>query len=186
MSFTRFHDDPCRIKKKLQESTDQGKYMLNKPGYGDKPVFMEDPYIRLESWGANLRTNTINLESNLKGLNMPLNRDCFDYTKNNVDSREIVYQSVNPITEQSRATHPAWLYKDLEQVNWGILPLDPQENTCLPFHNNLDTRLLEKDYYQPNKGCIFNEDNKSLPVLPFAGFATNSNDCDKTDSCKNI
>ena len=29
MSFTRFHDDPCRIEKQLQESTGTGKYMLN-------------------------------------------------------------------------------------------------------------------------------------------------------------
>ena len=28
----RFHDDPCRINKQLQESTDPGRYMLNVPG----------------------------------------------------------------------------------------------------------------------------------------------------------
>ena len=32
MSFTRFHDDPARIQKQLQESTDQGNYMINVPG----------------------------------------------------------------------------------------------------------------------------------------------------------
>ena len=26
MSFTRFHDDPCRIAKQQQESTDPGKW----------------------------------------------------------------------------------------------------------------------------------------------------------------
>ena len=60
MSFTRFHDDPCRINKQLQESTDPGRYMLNVPGNGDKPYYIEDPYIRIQGWGANLRTNTIN------------------------------------------------------------------------------------------------------------------------------
>ena len=78
MSFTRFHDDPCRIKKQLQESTGIGKYMLNVPGTGDKPCFMEDPYIRLKQWGANLRTNTINLESDLIGLSRPNTKDCID------------------------------------------------------------------------------------------------------------
>ena len=31
MSFTRFHDDPCRIQKQLQETTDVGKYILDVP-----------------------------------------------------------------------------------------------------------------------------------------------------------
>ena len=35
MSFTRFHDDPCRIEKQMQESTGLGKYMLNVPGNGN-------------------------------------------------------------------------------------------------------------------------------------------------------
>ena len=36
MAFTRFHDDPCRINKQLQESTGTGRYMLNVPGNGEK------------------------------------------------------------------------------------------------------------------------------------------------------
>ena len=32
MSFTRFHDDNCRIEKQLQELTGTGRYMLNTPG----------------------------------------------------------------------------------------------------------------------------------------------------------
>ena len=34
MSFTRFHDDPYRIKKQLEETTYTGRYMLNTPGQG--------------------------------------------------------------------------------------------------------------------------------------------------------
>ena len=126
MAFTRFHDDPCRIKKQLQESTGPGKYMLNVPGNGDKPCFMEDPFIRLQGWGANLMTNTINLDSDLKGLNRNLSRDCIDkneYRSHAVKTSPISYPTCDPITDQTRATHPAWHYRDLEQVNWYILPL---------------------------------------------------------------
>jgi hypothetical protein len=42
---------------------------------------------------------------------------------------------------------PAWTARDLEQVDWYTLPLNPQENTCMPFINNLNTRILEKDYF---------------------------------------
>ena len=48
MAFTRFHDDPCRIEKQLQETTGIGRYMLNVPGNGDKPMFMDDPFIRMQ------------------------------------------------------------------------------------------------------------------------------------------
>lgn len=159
MSFTRFHDDPCRINKQLQESTDPGRYMLNVPGNGDKPCFMEDPYIRLQKWGANLHTNTINLESELIGLsinknkNRNNNRDCITGNLNNLNNinnlktKSINYPNCNPITQQSRVTNPAWLYRDLEQNNFDILPLNPQENVCIPFQNNLNTRILERDYF---------------------------------------
>lgn len=159
MSFTRFHDDPCRIKKQMQESTGPGKYMLNMPGNGNKPCFMEDPYIRLQQWGANLRTNTINLESDLLGLTRPNNNDCIEkniYKLHNVNSKPISYPSCLPMTDQSRTTHPAWTTRDLEQVNWYILPLDPQENTCIPFHNNLNTRLIERDNFVPKIQCFPN------------------------------
>jgi hypothetical protein len=157
MSFTRFHDDPCRINKQLQESTDPGRYMLNMPGNGDKPFYIEDPCIRIQGWGANLRTNTINLESNLMGLNQPLSRDCLqnNYLKTAVDSSPISYPSAQPsFVEQSRVTHPAWTYRDLEQTNWSYPQLNPQENVCFPFQNNLSTRILEKNNYVTKIPCL--------------------------------
>jgi len=157
MSFTRFHDDPCRINKQLQESTDPGRYMLNVPGNGDKPYYIEDPYIRIQGWGANLRTNTINLESNLMGLNQPLSRDCLqnNYLKTAVNSSPISYPSTQPsFVEQSRVTHPAWTYRDLEQTNWYYPQLNPQENVCFPLQNNLSTRILEKNNYVAKIPCL--------------------------------
>ena len=49
MAFTRFHDDPCRIAKQLQESTDQGSYYLNVPGNGMNPNFFVDSHIRSQN-----------------------------------------------------------------------------------------------------------------------------------------
>ena len=152
MSFTRFHDDPCRINKQLQESTGVGRYMLNVPGNGSKPLYMDDPFIRMQKWGGNLMTNTVNLESDLFGLSRNTNRDDIgsnEYRLNAVKAKQNEYKSVAPYTDQSRATHPAWEYRDLEQTKWSILPLDPQENTCLRFQNNLSTRILEKDTFVP-------------------------------------
>lgn len=152
MANTRFSYDPCRTIKKLQQSTDPGRYILNMPGNGDKPDYIEDPYIRIQKWGANLRTDSIQLEDDLRGLTRPLNRDCLqvnNYQTNQASSHAIKYPSTRKLTtEQSRAIMPAWTARDLEQVDWYTLPLDPQENTCMPFLNNLSTRILEKDYYR--------------------------------------
>jgi hypothetical protein len=159
MAFTRFHDDPARIEKQLQETTGIGRYMLNVPGNGDKPCFMDDPFIRMQKWGANLMTNTINLESDLLGLTRNISRDHVlknNYLNHTVSTTKQQYPVCEPSTEQSRATNPAWTTKDLEQVNWSILPLNPQENTCFPFQNNLSTRIIEKDYFIPQAPTLFN------------------------------
>lgn len=159
MAFTRFHDDPCRIQKQLQQTTGTGRYMLNVPGNGDKPHYTEDPFIRMQKWGGNLMTNTINLESDLRGLTRNLTRDCInnnEYKENAASGKKIDYPSLNPTTDQTRATHPAWLYRDLEQVDWHFLPLNPQENTCIPFQNNISTRIAEKDAFVAQAPCLTN------------------------------
>lgn len=153
MSFTRFHDDPCRIQKQLQESTGPGRYMVNVPGNGLKPCFMVDPYMRMQKWGANLMTDTIDLESRLMGLDRNLNKDCTQYDEKPTKSKRVFYPSCAPFTDQTRSTNPAWTARDLEQVHRYILPLNPQENVCMPFQNNLSTRLLEKDYYVAKAPC---------------------------------
>tara|TARA_B100001059_G_C17645630_1_gene481667 strand:+ start:230 stop:805 length:576 start_codon:yes stop_codon:yes gene_type:complete len=191
MSFTRFHDDPCRVKKQLQEMTGPGRYMINKPGWGDNPCYMSDPYMRIQGWGGNLRTNTINLESDLMGLTRTLTKDCDknNYKTEAVKSDAISYSTCSTITDQSRVTDPAWMYRDLEQVKWDILPLNPQENTCKPFQNNLNTRLLEKDYFVADVPCIpSNNGSVLLSSNAFSGFGNNINvnNCTKTQTCGEI
>ena len=150
MAFTRFSNDKDVIQKRLCESTFNGIYHLNTPGNGLNMPYVDDTHIRLQKWGGNLMTNTINLESDLFGLSRNMNRDLIgtnDYKKHAVKTHSVQYSSFNPITDQSRATHPAWMLRDLEQFKQSILPLNPQENTCMTFQNNLSTRILEKDTF---------------------------------------
>ena len=170
MAFTRIHDDPCRIAKEVHESTGAGRYLLNMPGNGDKPCYMEDPYIRLQGWGGNLRTNTVELENDLRGLNMPLSRDCISYKTSavKVGDAPVQYPTCTPFVEQPRATNPAWTARDLEQPNFSYLHLNPQENVCIPFQNNLSTRILEKDYWVPcpSSGNMHFPTTSSSPSIP--------------------
>lgn len=173
MSFTRFHDDPCRIVKQNQQMTDQGRYHLNVPGNGPKPCYMKDPQIISQKWGGNLWSNPTDVQSELRGLNKNLSkRDCVTEKQNNLGNMKdnsIDYQSCNTLTtDQSRVTNPAYLYRDLEQVDWYYLPLDPQENVFLPFQHNLNTRILEKDYFERNMStdCILPQKGGQVPTQP--------------------
>lgn len=149
MAFTRFHDDPVRIAKRLEESTFTARYQLDCPGPGINMAYESDPHHRLQKWGANLQTNTVNLESDLRGLTRPLNRDNVEnnYQSHAVHTTELSsqYPIANPYVDESRASHPAWMYRNVEQPRWETLFLDPQANLEKPFTHNVHTRILEKD-----------------------------------------
>lgn len=161
MAFTRFHDDPVRIQKQLAESTFLGRYQLDTPGQGVDLPFLEDPQLRLQKWGANLRTNGVNLESDLRGMTRKINRDYItknNYLDHDVPTERVNYRESNPqvdtYIEESRASHPAWTYRDLEQTRWEVPFLNPQANLEKKFHDNIQTRILEKDFYKPTVPSI--------------------------------
>jgi len=191
MANTRFSNDPCRVKKQLQQSTDQGRWVMNVPGNSDIPMFIEDPHIRLQSWGGNLRTNIVNLESELMGVSRVAGRDNIvndNYKSFVVGSSRIEYPSTRDLsTSESRATDPAWIYRDKEQPLWGYPHLNPQEHVSIPFHNNINTRILEKDHFVPATECVGEQAfNNNLP----SSFMSNSGNysggpvtCAQTNSC---
>ena len=158
MAFTRYNNDPCRIEKQLQQSSDPCRWIMNVPGNGPSPDYISDPHIRIQTWGGNLMSNSVDLESELRGYTKPLNKDCLakdNYKRYNVPTERISYPSNQSLyTEESRAIMPAWTARDLEQPRWEVLHLNPQENTCFSFQNNLSTRILEKEYYVPKLPCI--------------------------------
>lgn len=174
MSFTRFHDDPDRIKKQLQQSTDVGRYQINVPGPGDKPLYMEDPYVRAQMWAGNIMTNSVDIETELFGLSRRLNRDSAD-NYHHSESASVATRTNKIIecpvrggsaVEQSRATHPAWMLRDMERDNWKMLHFDPQENVFMPFFNNLNTRVIEKDRFVPQMTVPNLSDDTYFSVHP--------------------
>jgi len=180
MAFTRFHDDPARIQKQLAESTFLGRYQLDTPGQGVDLPFLEDPQMRLQKWGANLRNNGVNLESDLRGMTRKLNRDYINknnYLDNAVPAERMNFRSADPFVEESRASQPAWTYRDLEQTRWEEPFLNPQANLEKKFHDNIQTRILEKDFFvQPTANImtnnIANYEFHSM-AYPTSGLMTN-------------
>jgi len=157
MANTRCNYDDCRTIKKLQESTDPSRYILDTPGPGSRPPFMLDPQIVPQKWGANLYTNSTQLESELIGVNRILTTCDIPKRKDvNFTSTPIEYPvHTAEITESSRLVLPAFLFRSLPQNMPQYLPLNPQENTCLPFENNLSTRILEKDHFIRREGVEY-------------------------------
>lgn len=147
--FTRFYDDPDRIMKKLQESTDEGLYYLNQPGNGDRPCYMKDPSIILQKWGANLHHDRVGVESELRGINYKLSCDSI---RKPFTSDPISYPvCTKEVTSQPRTIQPAWTARDLEQSHRYILPEDPQKHVLIPLDHNISTRILEKDKLYSNR-----------------------------------
>jgi hypothetical protein len=149
--FTSFRNDPARIEKAVQISSFSGRYALETPGPGLDLPFLEDTQFRLDKWGANRCTEMSNIESDLFGLTRKLSRDNVDDNNYKSFASPITpirdYQSQQPYVLESRASHPAWLYRDLENPRWETPWLNPQANLEKPFYHDIQTRILEKDYY---------------------------------------
>jgi hypothetical protein len=164
MASTRRRDDLYQRKLQAEASAALGKYQLNVPGPGTNLPFWEDPHIRLQKWGANMMTHTIAVEDDLLGKTKPINYRAGDlktYQETAVETRPLSFPTMQPFVEETRASHPAWMYKDLAQSNWSFPLLNPQyaPGEYMPgtfglgrgIVENVSTRILERDY---NKGTI--------------------------------
>jgi hypothetical protein len=152
--FTRFSNDDIRVKKAMEISSFQCRYFMDVPGQGTDLPFLEDPQMRLQGWGANLQTNTVNLESDLKGMTRKSNRDYVetnDYKQNAVSSNTVKYGNHSPFVDESRTTHPVWMYRAYEPNRWENPIHNPQLNLEKGFNDNIQTRILEKDAFEGNR-----------------------------------
>lgn len=150
MSFTRFSSDPARIKKQLDETTFSARYMLDKPGQGVNLPFFEDPQIRMQTWGANLYKDPTSIESDMLGLTRRYNRDLVDvndHKKHAVIAQPMVWGNSQPFVDESRASCPAWMFRDVQNNRWEQPLLNPLNGLEKGFNENISTRILEKDNY---------------------------------------
>ena len=144
MAFTRYHDDPSRIQKSLDEATFTGRYQINTPGPGINMPFVNDPQVRMQTWGANRMTDATNLESELRGLGRVLDHN-YDRTYQDIklfQGAALSYPVSDVHVEESRASHPAWMYKDQDHTRWEAPFLNPLANVEKRFTDNIQTRLL--------------------------------------------
>lgn len=149
MAFTRFSNDIGVQEKQLEESVYGGMYALNTPGNGLANPYIHDVHIRLQRWGGNLQKKTTDLESDLRGMNLRLDRDYTPYRPHTPSF--IHYPTRHFSIDETRSSAPAWKYRALETKQNTYLHKDPQAHVHIPFQHQLNTRMLEKDYYNKNK-----------------------------------
>ena len=171
MSFTSIRNDPARIRRELEQSTITGRYLIDVPGPGINVPFQEDPQLRLQIWGANLRTNTVDIENDLRCMTRPLNHDLLvenDYKITEPITSAFLYSSAQPFVEESRASHPAWMYRDLEHSRWENPIINPQAISSIEpaFNWNIQTRILEKDYFVPKVPVVSNIERADFYFSP--------------------
>ena len=148
MAFTRYHDDESRIKKGLEISTFSCNYALDTPGPGITVPYMEDSQIRMQRWGANMWSDSTNLESEFRGLGRPLNHDVQTYKDTSMHKgSQISFPTSDAHVEESRVSHPAWIFRDLEQTRWEVPLINRQAHAISPFEGPIQTRILAKDNY---------------------------------------
>lgn len=166
MSFTRFNYDKDRVNKSLEQATGHHRYVMNVPGPYKNQAYFADPQIRMQKFGGNglnvFGGHPIDIDNDLTGRPRKLTKSAdklYPYGAVQGLSRKHYNEISVPTMDQTRVTHPAHLYRDLEQSNKYPLFEDHQANIALNFHNNLNTRLLERDSYVP-KLPVF----KNMPV----------------------
>ena len=92
----------------------------------------------------------MNLESDLRGLTRPLCHDVIEvnqYDVHAVPTISYMYRNAPSFVEESRASHPAFMYRDLEQRRWEEPFINPQYNAENKMQTGLQTRILEKDSF---------------------------------------
>ena len=111
MAATRFNNDTSRLDKRVNESVGPLSYQLNTPGNGLNVPFMEDPHIRIQKWGANLRNNTTNLESDLRGITRKLSKQNVLYDAKTPHTTVPNYRPEKEFVDETRASNPAWVLR---------------------------------------------------------------------------
>ena len=152
MASSRIGSDADRMERKQDTSSGTLNYMINVPGNGATPDFIADPHIRLQKFGANISTNIVDINSNLKGIDTQLSKegpvpDTRDPTFNDRYMKYVYPSITDAVTDEPRSMMPAWQVRDLEQNHWDYLPKNPQAHTEIEFDNNINSRRLDKDAY---------------------------------------
>lgn len=145
--FTRTKDRRDKIEYDLQVMSHNNNHTFNTPGNGTTLAYMNNPNIRLQKWGANIRTNMTEIEQDLRGLTRTLNRDVlneYEYNKNAAISNPIAFETVSIKNENPNINENKCDIRNkcLKNNRDEYLHHNPQKN--IRFIKPTSTRYVEK------------------------------------------
>lgn len=141
---TRISNDPVRLAKAWQESVGVGQYHMEVPGWGARPLYLDDPCLRMQTCGGPLAQNAVDLETALRGQHGRAQRG--DARANHlapVGLQTAPSAHRQLCVRQPRQEEPAFLLLGrVEDRTPSFLRFDPQAHLQLPAAQAraLDTR----------------------------------------------
>jgi hypothetical protein len=156
-AWTRRLYDGCKSTDDVRVTTGPGRYQLDAPVTYSSAVFVPEPTIRQQKWGAaqNKRYVKTDVESDLFNMNRPPTKNAchsFDPAENAIAQApmEPAQEAAFPQTH-SRLVDPPCTLRSSGTNRWEWLCANPQDGVMMPFDNLVTTRLQQKDQYRP---CI--------------------------------
>lgn len=179
MSNNGLKDDLGTQRLDINQSVAPGIYSLYKPSNDCEGCYPVQPKIRLQKVGNSLQKGIfqIDIESELNGLFRKNSRNpekkyqpCCDkvsettcqqsadenpnsnncYLNNQTNNPNLKHQKECIIpNEDTRLSNPASTLRGTGWNRWEWLCIDPQQQTEIPFDNNISNRLIVKDNHRP-------------------------------------
>tara|TARA_Y100000748_G_scaffold304103_1_gene311797 strand:+ start:1860 stop:2330 length:471 start_codon:yes stop_codon:yes gene_type:complete len=145
--FTRTKDKANKIQYDLNVMSYHNNYTFNTPGNGTTLAYMTSPHIRLQKWGANVRSNMTEIEDDLRGKTRLLNRDDVDenqYDLHNAMSNSLGFESTSIKNQSTKNESNKCEVLDtcLKNTRKDFLYYDPQKN--IRYVAPTSTRYVEK------------------------------------------
>lgn len=150
-SMTRYRHDNGKMIENNEISTGPGRWVLGVPNAYGNAVFIPDPTMINQKWGAShdMSSTKTNVESDLKNLGRPTVRTtCGQYQPEQgfaVAERLIAMPEAKFPQTASHLVDPPCTLRGTGINRWQWLCENPQENVMMPFEHLVDSRHAAKD-----------------------------------------
>lgn len=149
-AFTRYSSDLAKMIENNEISTGPGRYALGVPNAYGNAVFVPNPTIRMQKWGAShdMSTTKTDVESDLRNLARPsVKTVCGQYTPTEYHLTPMP-EAEFPRTYE-RLINPPCTLRGTGWNRWEWLCQNPQEAVLIPFEHGVDTKLMQRDNFYP-------------------------------------
>ena len=150
-AFTRSRYDVCKMVENNAITTGPSRYTLGVPNAYGNAVFVPNPTIRMQLWGAShdMSSTKTDVESDLLNLSRPNGRvPCGQYQAGQDSRRTLTAMPEREFPQvDSRLVDPPCTLRGSGWNRWSWLCEDPQAAVMMPFEHQVDSRHAARDVY---------------------------------------